>query len=69
MLYHSMFQLTLVIWEICLSYSWEKLRDIREMQEYNMAVAYDPNRQKHLMPGAIARRYITQTLVVVLADC
>lgn len=38
---------------------WEELRDIREMQEYNMAVASDPTRRKHVMPGAIARRYVS----------
>ena len=41
---------------------WQELRDPREMEDYTMAVAADPNQRKRLMPGAKARsklRYMT----------
>lgn len=37
-------------------YQWEELRDVRDMYEYNMAVASDPARRKHIMPGSISSR-------------
>jgi hypothetical protein len=36
---------------------WEELKDIREMEDYSMAIATDPSKRKGFIPGAKAARY------------
>lgn len=45
--------------------TWEELRDVREMSDYQMSIVADPTSRKHLIPGAIAAsklRYLSQEL-------